>query len=274
MASVAASNSDPSNPARPQNKNLRSPYRRKDIPPAPRVDWDRWFNWFRKEWKQDQHISLIGPNGTGKSALANKLLDIRTYKIWIMTKPADEKLESALERKHYVRVGAFPKNPPEDVDRYLLWPAGSGGMTPEDHTKQRTVIKDCFNKVFTGPPGGLPGRWCIVLDEARYVADPSYLGLRREVNQLLIQGRSLRISVVLGFQRPSWVPPEAYDQASHLFIANDNDRRNVQRFREIGGVDGEVVAATVQGLDLYEWAHIDARPGKGTVQVIKMPKGL
>jgi hypothetical protein len=80
--------------------------------------------------------------------------------------------------------------------------------------------------------------------------------------------------MLLNFQRPSWVPPEAYDQASHLFIAADNDRRNVQRFREIGSVDGDQVAYTVQRLGRYEWCHVDARPGEGTVQVIKMPKGL
>lgn len=191
-----------------------------------------------------------------------------------MTKPDDPKLEAAMNRQGYVRVSAFPKAPPEDVDRYFLWPPGSGEMGQEGNTQQRAVIRDMFMKVFRGPQGGQPGRWCICLDEARYVADPGYLGLRKEVNQLLIQGRSVRVAMVLNFQRPSWVPPEAYDQASHLFIAADNDKRNVQRFREIGGADGDQVAYTVQNLGQYEWAHVDARPGYGTVQVIKMPRGL
>jgi len=252
-----------------------SPFlRRRKGQPAPKADWYPWWEWFKGTWKQDEHISLIGPNGTGKSALAVQMLRIRAYKIFLMTKPADDKLEAALDRQNYVRVSAFPKFPPEDVSKYLLWPPGSGEMTHEAHQKQRAVIKDAFTKVFRGPEGGRPGRWCICLDEARYVADPAYLGLRREVNQLLIQGRSLRIALVLSFQRPSWVPPEAYDQASYLFIAADNDRRNVQRFREIGGVDGEMVAATVQRLERYEWAFVDARPGEGAVQVIKMPHGL
>lgn len=248
--------------------------RRRKVAPAKRVPWTPWYDWFRREWKQDEHVSIIGPTGTGKTALSVTLLKIRTYKIFLVTKPEDDKLENALLRQNYVKINAFPKDPPDDVDRYLLWPPGSGEMTPEAHTQQRTVIKDAFTKIFRGPAGGKPGRWCICLDEARYVADPAYLGLRREINQLLIQGRSLRIALVLNFQRPSWVPPEAYDQASHLFIAGDNDRRNVQRFREIGGVDGELVAATVQNLDQYEWAHVDARPGKGTVQVVRMPRGL
>jgi hypothetical protein len=195
--------------------------------------------------------------------------------VYVFTKPEDQKLTRALQRKGYVAVPAFPRQPPDDVDRYLLWPTGSGGMDPASHEAQQLTIRDAFYKIFNGPGGGAaPGRWCICLDEARYVADPSYLGLRREVNQLLIQGRSLKIACVLNFQRPSWVPPEAYDQASHLFISNDNDRRNVQRFREIGGVDGDQLAVTVQQLEMFEWAHVDARPGRGSIQIIRMPKGL
>ena len=238
------------------------------------MPWQQWRDWFAREWKQDEHISIIGPTGTGKSALAVDLLKIRNFVTFVMTKPDDPKLEAALRRQHYVQVSAFPKNPPDDIDRYLLWPPGSGQMDAQANARQRAVLRDAFSKIFRGPGGGAPGRWCIYVDEARYVADPSYLGLRREINHLLIQGRSLRIAMVLSFQRPSWVPPEAYDQASHLFIARDNDQRNVRRFREIGGVDGEIVAATVERLELYEWAHVDARPGKGNVQVIKMPKGL
>jgi hypothetical protein len=248
--------------------------RRSGLRSAPKQEWWSWYDWFADEWLQDQHISLIGPNGTGKSTLALELLKIRSYKIFVMTKPADPKLESALARQNYAKVPVFPKDPPPEISKYLLWPPGSGEMTPEAHEKQRSVIRDAFTKVFKGPQGGYPGRWCFCLDEARYVADPAYLGLRREVNQLLIQGRSLRIAMVLGFQRPTWVPPEAYDQASYLFIANDNDRRNVQRFREIGGADGDQVAYTVQRLKQFEWAFVDARPGHGDVSIVKAPKGL
>lgn len=229
---------------------------------------------FKRTWLQDEHISIIGPTGTGKSALALELLKIRTWKIVVLTKPADDKLQRALLRQNYMQVAAFPNTPPEDVKKYLLWPPASGQMGVEARDKERAIIRDCFTKVFEGPKGGLPGRWCFYLDEARYIADPSFLGLMRDVKQILIQGRSIRISMVLSFQRPSWVPPEAYDQASYLFLAADNDKRNVQRFREIGGVDGDRVAWTVQNLKKFEWAFIDARPGQGDIQIIRMPKGL
>jgi hypothetical protein len=238
------------------------------------VSWEDWRYWFGREWKQDEHISIIGPTGSGKTALAVDLLRIRAFRVFVMTKPADDKLAAALDRQHYLRVPAFPTEPPLDIERYLLWPPGAGDLSADGRLTQRRILRDAFVKIFKGPQGGAPGRWCICLDEARYVSDPSFLGLQREVKQLLIQGRSLRIAMVLNYQRPSWVPAEAYDQVSHLFLSNDNDRRNVQRFREIGGVDGERVAATVQQLGMYEWLHVDARPGHGDMQIIRMPKGL
>lgn len=253
------------------------PFQRKTIKTAPKVDWLRWYDNFRKgdlSWKQDEHVSIIGPTGTGKSALAVELLKIRKYRIFVMTKPEDEKLERALLRQNYVTVAAFPKNPPEDIDKYLLWPPGSGDLSPDGRDSQRTIIRDAFMKVFTGTNGGKPGRWCFCFDEARYVADPSMLGLRQMMVQLLIQGRSVRIAMMMLFQRPSWVPPEAYDQASHLFVAHDNDRRNVQRFKEIGGIDGDQFAWTIQRLERYEWAYADARPGLSRIEIVKMPKGL
>lgn len=237
------------------------------------MDWESWYRWFRGEWKQGEHLSIIGPTGTGKTTLTIELLRIRKFVVFVATKPADELVES-LEHRGYVRIEAWPRQLPDDTPRWLLWPPGGASMDREARMRQRAIVHDALRRIFAGPRGGEPGRWCVCIDEARYVADPKFLGLHNDINQMLIQGRSVKLSCVLGFQRPSWVPAEAYDQPSHLFIAGDNDRRNVQRFREIGGVDGERVAATIQHLAPFEWAHVDARPGHGQINVIRVPRNL
>lgn len=241
--------------------------------PAERVDWDSWRHWFGREWKQGEHLSIIGPTGTGKTTLEIELLKIRDYVVFVATKRADELIES-LENRGYSRIPAWPKTVPDGTPRWLLWPRGASSMDAKEQHQARTILHDAFHRIYEGPRNGVPGRWAICVDEARVVSDPAYLGLRADINQLLIQARSVKSSIILGFQRPSWVPQEAYDQPSHLFIAGDNDRRNVQRFREIGGVDGERVAQTIQHLAPFEWAHVDARPGHGEVQVVKLPRSL
>lgn len=265
---MSVPNLDPNN-----SRPTLLPSRKRAVAAAPRVDYDTWLTTFRREYKQGEHISVIGTTGTGKTILETEILKLRQHVVLIATKPEDKSLDR-LERHGYVRVKAFPKNPPEDIDRYLLWTPGAGSMAPAAQLRDHAIIKDALTRIFEGPKGGKPGRWAVCIDEARYVADPGFLGLDREIKHILIQGRSLKISFTLGFQRPSWVPAEAYDQVSYLFIAQDNDRRNVQRFREIGGVDGETVAATVKKLKQYEWCFIDARPGGGDVLIIKVPKHL
>lgn len=262
-------------PIQAANNSLPKPSRRnsRDVAPAPAVDYETWFNTFRREWKQGEHISVIGTTGTGKTILETELLKVRDHVVFIATKPEDTSL-SRLEKRGYVRVHAFPKHPPDDIDRYLLWVPGAGSMSPEAQLRDRAVIKDALTRIFEGPKGGRPGRWAVCIDEARYVSDPAFLGLQQQIKHILIQGRSLKLSLVLGFQRPSWVPAEAYDQPSYLFIAQDNDRRNVQRFREIGGVDGETVAQTVKALRRFEWCFVDARPGGGDVLRITVPERL
>lgn len=242
-------------------------------PPAPRVPWETWYAGFRRDWKLGEHLTIIGTTGTGKTVLSKQLLRIRRHVVIVANKAEDAELER-MTRREYKRIGAWPRRVPEDINRFMLWLPKVSSLEKEAMDIQRAILRDALGRLYGGPKGGKPGRWCVAFNEARYVADPAYLGLAREFRLMLFQGRSMFLSVVAEFQKPSWVPTEAYDQPSHLFIAQDNDRRNWQRFREIGGVDGEVLAETIRTLGAFEWAHVDARPGHGKVSIVKVPPEL
>ena len=85
------------------------------------------------------------------------------------------------------------------------------------------------------------GGWTVVLDELRYVTD--ILRLKRHVQLLLLQGRSLGVSVVSGSQRPRHVPLEAYSMARHLFLWQTTDRQDLRR---IGDFSGRIQPLEVQ----------------------------
>lgn len=251
--------------------------------PAPRLSWDLFFDWFSETWKINdrdvgaEHVTVIGPSGSGKSTLTKELLRIPERQLVVFTKPRDPIVAKYL-RSGYTAISRWPRNPPDDVNRFLLWARGpksqsaSGPSLAEKRAHQREIVGDALHRIFNGPRGGEPGGVAVSLDETRYVADMKFLGLGPQIIEGLIQGRTIDMPHILGFQRPSWVPPEAYDQASYLFIAADNDKRNVQRFREIGGADGDELAATVTRLGPYEFAFVDARPGYGGIAVVKVEK--
>jgi len=47
-----------------------------------------------------------------------------------------------------------------------------------------------------------------------------------------------------------------YSQAEHLFLAFTPDRRDQERFSEIGGVDPDLIIDVVKSLPRYHWLYI------------------
>lgn len=211
------------------------------------------------DWHQGEHVSLIGPTGAGKTTLALALLPARKYTVAFGTKPVDATLEALIERGHE-RLRTW-SDMPEQVNRwngvseqrFVLWPTFK---KMSDAAKHQEIFREAMHAMFTDRS------WCVFVDEVRYIAND--LGLKQELNLYWLQGRSIGLSVIAATQRPVWVPPEMYTQATHLFFWKSNDRRDLDRIRDIAGpVDHQALIETVKGLDYfaYEVAYVNARTG-------------
>jgi hypothetical protein len=82
------------------------------------------------------------------------------------------------------------------------------------------------------------------------------MDLKTDLVRIWTKGRSVDCGLWAATQRPSLVPLEMYDQATHLFLAYDPDERNQKRFAEIGGVDPDLVAHVVARLPRFHWLYI------------------
>lgn len=223
-------------------------------PRVPVVAFRTWLD--RIDWRQGQHVTMLGDTGSGKTLVASRLLARRDYVVAIVTKTRDSSIDR-LKRQGYTVVHEWP--PPEDADRVILH-ARLDQMDDRDH--QRETVRDALHAIFA------EGGWTIYADEGPYLTDE--LRLSRELSLIWQQGRSNGLSLVFAAQRPFAVPQLALSQPSHLIVWRTNDERDLKRLGEIaGGLDKRRVSAAVSSLVRHAFLHVDTAGGALTVS--KMP---
>lgn len=186
-------------------------------------------------WEQGQHMAVVGTTGTGKSTLMSRLVLSRDNSIVFRTKPDDVKWPGKLIRK------AEGMEDPR-LDRIILAP---------NYDNQAGEIRDAFNRAW------LHKGWLVVVDELFYVQD--YLGIKREVDRQLTQGRSKGLTMMMGMQRPVGVTRFGLSQSSHI-LSFHQDGRDARTLRDAAGLPPEVEKRLGQLLPhQFLWYCVPAR---------------
>lgn len=228
------------------------------------IDWQDFLAGFA--WAQGQHVTLIGPNGTGKTVINKELLRYRErrhgYICVLATKPRDVELQELKERG-YLRVKENRNWRVSSPNRLLLWPP-AGDFN--DLTKQRRVFRAALQGAWKA------GGWTFLLNELRYLTE--HLGLKRELNTLYLQGRASKFSLMAETQRPRSVPLEAFSQSTHLFFAACRDDEDLKRVSGLGNADSKLIRAVVQSLKQYEFCYVNTISGDVVVTKARLRKVL
>lgn len=207
------------------------------------------------EYKAGEHVSIIGPTGSGKTYIAYELLahsaTVELPAFIMVMKPRDETTLKFAKRMKYRVVRSWPIplsiwNPGKKAG-YIIWPAHSRDPEMDDERHERifrNLLRDSFVK----------GDRIIFADET--VSLTKEMHLERDLTRIWTKGRSMGCGMWAATQRPAHVPLVMYDQAEHLFLAYDPDIRSQQRFKEIGGVDPDLVFQVVGKLKQFQWLYI------------------
>jgi energy-coupling factor transporter ATP-binding protein EcfA2 len=235
---------------------------------APFVPWQTVYSHLRAEFRQGDHVAIIGPTGAGKTHIAFPVAELRSHTIVVACKPRDELVTDAIARGYYLiptdelgkgieYVDGRPLHP-----RVVYWPRlgerARRGMPDQavlraEKAHQKPRVGSVFGFVRN------EGHWTVLLDEGTWVCRD--LGLQRDVDSALFQFRSLRSSIIILGQRPSWMGRYVLSSPTHLFLFNTNDGDDRKALGDVSGVDSKLVAELVARLSFerHEVLYIDTR---------------
>lgn len=226
-----------------------------EMPPT--VPWDEWYADMENgehRWNDDEHYTLIGTTGCGKTTLAKELLDLRTYVACIATKPRDSSLSRFINDPQYTVMRKWedlPVTGRKGAPKRLIWPKLED--LNSDPAWQQYHIEVALDKMFT------QGGWNIYLDEVRYISDE--LKLRKKLNLYLLQYRAMGGSLLAGTQRPAWIPREFYSQSSHLCLWHQTDKYDLERLAGIGAMNPQFIRYLVARLGHHQFLYLHIPSG-------------
>lgn len=188
-------------------------------------------------WEQGQHVAIIGSNGTGKTYLESKILPLRDYVVVCRTKADDITFDGfrTIKTVDGITVGQH---------KYLLAPR---------YEAQRYEIHRAVEMAWR------QRAWCVAFDELFYLCEK--LRLANDADRLLTQGRSLKISVVVGMQRPSRITRFGISESIHVFVFRA-EGRDVKTIEE--ATTPRIVPA-IAALRRYEFAYFNRLTGAVTI---------
>ena len=242
----------------------------------PQVSWASLRSKLAAEWAPGEHVTVVGPTGSGKTHIAVSLAELCRYVLVLAAKRQDPLVSDLAKHGYFITRDLndikWTQNekggPVEPVrPKVVYWPPSPEKLKPREliaaHGAAFGNALDWADK---------SGKWCLIVDETMYLAE--HLRLMKELDHLWFQGRTQKVSVIACAQRPSRVPRLAFSSASYLFLAQTNDVGDLERLRDIAaGFPKGMIDEAVMSLDYdaHEFLFVSVRD-KGLARVIAPPR--
>jgi hypothetical protein len=141
---------------------------------------------------------------------------------------------------------------------YLVWPHLGNMTTDVDHASKVTadLIDDVYSKGRRGKPG------ILMLDDT--VIKSKVMGLDKHITTVLTMSGAMGVGGWFFVQKPTDAGKTAlwsYSQSEHIFLCKDPDRRNRERYGEIGGFNTREIDEISRNLKPYQFLYLERTHG-------------
>jgi hypothetical protein len=210
------------------------------------------------DYQPGEHVSIIGPNGRGKTYLGFQLLkastspEMRGYVL--VSKPRDETFEMWQKPLGYATAEEWP--PPVSFRKkpgYYVRPYQSGNLKKlnEDNQRLHEVFEDCLADCYQSTDARV-----IMADEAHELQHG--IRLKPQMEAIWMRGRAMKCGMIALAQRSAHNSLHMYNAANHIFLFNDPDKRNRDRFSEIGGIaDPRMIDDVTRSLGQFQVLYLN-----------------
>lgn len=224
-------------------------------------------------YQAGEHVTVLGPTQSGKTTLAFQMLHKVTPKtdtyplpkdyiqgVVLVMKPRDEVPEAEMKKLQYKKVTSWPPASstrwhPRQPPGWVVWP--KLGNIETDDAKLTRVFDTVYKTLYAETAKKKARPKIIFCDEI--VGITKELGLERRVKAVFMRGSSMGLGQWSASQRPFEVPLLAYNSPTHLFIHRDDDKRNRDRYREIGGIDKDMIESVMREMELHEFLYFNRK---------------
>lgn len=210
------------------------------------VPYERWRSGLG--WSQSEHMITIGPTGCGKTTVVRDLLQDRSHVVMLATKIKDPSLDRFV-MDGYTRVQKYA-DAPVWHQKIIVWPRPRGALRMVS-AEQTLRFQDALNRIFA------EGGWTVAIDELHYLC--ASLGLEPEIKTFLHQGRSSGLTLVMGMQRPAWVPVVTYSSATHALIWRTPEIADLGRLSSLVQGDVRTLVSNMRSLGKHQFIAVDVR---------------
>lgn len=235
------------------------------------------------DYNAGEHLNIICPTGGGKTHLKRQLLNVARLDnphlkyAALMPKPNDSTTMEMIDELGLKVQGSYPfkKNFWEqEPPGHVLWPRHIQGDSDANREHLSGIFKEALNGLYW------KGSYIVDADDVHILA--AIYKLSGELDTYWTAGRSNQSGLWTANQKPSGtrqggVSGFSYSAPTHLFLGRDTDKRNIERFGEIGmGFDQKEIEAIVRNLrvrtinnsPVTEFLYLDRRgPYKAIVGI-------